>query len=146
MLDRVSQLARSFVCSSSTDAGCTGGSASASGWKPVSMKVAIGAVAGWCSGYASAKFGQMAALCIGGLFVLLQGLAYAGFISIDWGRVESSVAAKIDQNGDGKLDASDLRQIMRKVYNVLQYNVPGAAGFVPAFYAGFKSGWTLTPE
>jgi len=54
-----------------------------------------------CSGFALKKLGKLAAFGFGSLFVLLQGLAYSGYIDVNYGKLESDVSNVLDRNHDG---------------------------------------------
>jgi len=108
---------------------------------PFGGKFSFGALVGLCAGYALKKVGKAAALAVGISFLGLQGLAYGGYISINWKEVEKSAIEKLDQDGDGDFDGEDVKIIAHRVYAAIRYQVPGGAGFAIAFLYGFKQGW-----
>ena len=108
---------------------------------------------------------------IGGVVVLLGGLARAGYITVDVPKIEkqvlttSSLAAAIrcrphthpscrtsmphnqvltmlDMNKDGKLDADDYKFASQRALTLLEANGKVAAG---AFVAGFAYGFGARP-
>ncbi len=95
-------------------------------------QIAFGAVAGFVAGYALKKIGKLAALVIGVLFIAIQLLAWAGFLSVNWGVVQDRV--------DPLLQADTLGQAWRGLLTILTHNIPFAAAFVPAFLLGVKRG------
>jgi len=99
---------------------------------PWLQQIAFGGVAGFIAGYALKKVGKFVALALGLLFVAIQLLAWSGFVSVDWGAVQSQI--------DPLLEASALERAWRGVLRVLTYNIPFAAAFVPAMVLGLKRG------
>jgi len=69
----------------------------------------VGGLFGFCSGYAMKTISKAAAVLVGIGFMGVQFLSSAGYIHPDWKKVEEDVIAKLDQNGDGKLDLADAK-------------------------------------
>ena len=108
---------------------------------PYLSQMGMGGFFGVCSGYALKKIGRLAAVGTGVVFIFLQGLAYKGFIDINWEKVQAKVKEAIDLNNDGKLDGGDLLVLWNKyIKPVLTYHLPGAVGFPVGFLLGFKNG------
>ena len=85
------------------------------------------------SALAGAPDGQhLAALAIGLLFIVIQLLAWWGFLSVDWGVVQKTV--------DPLLESGSLNQAWRSLVTVMTYNIPFAAAFVPAMVLGIRRG------
>jgi uncharacterized membrane protein (Fun14 family) len=99
---------------------------------PFVEQLGFGAVAGFAAGFALKKVGKLMAVAVGLLFVVLQVLAYYGFISINWGVVQSSV--------DPMLTPNALGGAWHTVLSVLTYNIAFAAAFVPSLVWGLKRG------
>lgn len=99
---------------------------------PFVEQLGFGAVAGFAAGYALKKVGKIVAIAVGLLFVVVQVLAYYGFITINWHAVQGSV--------DPMLTPNALGGAWRTVLAVLTYNIAFAAAFVPAFVVGLKRG------
>lgn len=95
---------------------------------------------GICTGIAMKRIGNGAAAAIGVGFICLQGLSYAGYIKIDFGKVQKDVTKLVDANGDGKVDSSDLKLYWNKLQDVLSYNLPGASGFSAGVVMGLYWG------
>ena len=64
--------------------------------KPILSKLTFGSFVGYCSAYATKTAGKAAALAIGFGFIFFQGLVYAGYIDIDWGKVQSDAIKTVD--------------------------------------------------
>lgn len=99
---------------------------------PFVEQLGFGAVAGFAAGFALKKVGKLLAIALGLLFVVVQVLAYYGFVSINWGAVQKSV--------DPLFTPTALGGAWHTVLAVLTYNVAFAAAFVPSFVWGLKRG------
>ncbi len=95
-------------------------------------QIAFGAVAGFVAGYALKKVGKLVAIALGLLFIVVQLLAWTGFLSVNWVVVQEQV--------DPLLRADSLEQAWRGLLTLLTHNIPFAAAFVPAFVIGLKRG------
>lgn len=99
---------------------------------PWVQQIGFGAVAGFIAGYALKKVGKVVAIALGVLFVCLQLLAWWGLINVNWGVIQERV--------DPMLTSQSLQSGWRGLLDLLTYNVPFAAAFVPAFIWGMKRG------
>lgn len=95
-------------------------------------QIAFGAVAGFVAGYAVKKVGKFVALALGLLFIVIQLLAWTGFVSVNWIMVQESV--------DPLLRADSLERTWQGLLALLTYNIPFAAAFVPGFILGLRRG------
>lgn len=101
-------------------------------WAPWVQQIGFGALAGFVAGYALKKVGKVLALVLGLFFVGLQLLAWNGFVTIEWGRVQAEV--------EPLLETSSLNEGWRSLVTVMTYNLPFAAAFVPGFLVGLRRG------
>lgn len=99
---------------------------------PLATQLTLGAVIGFCVGFLFKKVGKTAAVLVGLAFVLLQVLAYAEIVTIDW----SPVAAWWDQ----ARRPENLERQWDVVYSLLFANVPALVGAVPGLILGIKKG------
>lgn len=99
---------------------------------PVLEQIGFGAVAGFVAGYALKKVGKVLAVALGLLFVAIQLLAYFGYVTVEWGRLQAEV--------EPLLGAESLGAAWRALLDVVTYNLPFAAAFVPSFVIGMKRG------
>jgi uncharacterized membrane protein (Fun14 family) len=99
---------------------------------PYLQQLSFGAIAGFAAGYALKKVGKVLALVLGIFFILLQVLAYYGFVSIDWIEVQNRV--------NPLLGSDSLGQMWQRLLNILTYNISFAAAFIPAFVIGLRKG------
>ena len=99
---------------------------------PYLQQLTFGAVAGFLVGYALKKVGKFVAIAIGLLFVVIQTLAYFGFLTVNWGEVQGRV--------DPLLEPESINDLWRGLVALLTYNITFAAAFVPALILGLKRG------
>mmetsp|Transcript_6553 Transcript_6553/g.8516 ORF Transcript_6553/g.8516 Transcript_6553/m.8516 type:complete len:125 (+) Transcript_6553:63-437(+) len=106
--------------------------------KPIIAKLGFGTVVGYCSGMAMKKIGKAVAFVIGMGFIVVQGAVSAGYIAVDWNKVQSDVVSTVDTNNDGKLDEEDVKAYWANVKKVLINGIPDAGGFSLGFLWGVK--------
>ena len=99
---------------------------------PFLEQLSFGVIAGFAAGYAVKKLGKLVAFALGLLFIVLQILAFYGFVTINWGEVQSRI--------DPLLEAESLRQFWQRLLAVLTYNITFAAAFVPGLLFGLRRG------
>jgi len=92
----------------------------------------FGGVAGLIVGYSAKKLTKLAALALGVLFIVLQLLAYYGFVTVHWGDVQSTAEAAW-RSPEGAT-------LVERGQQVLMANLPFAGGFAAGFVVGFKLG------
>ncbi|HXQ20832.1 MAG TPA: FUN14 domain-containing protein [Candidatus Acidoferrales bacterium] len=92
----------------------------------------FGGVAGAVVGYTAKKVTKLVALALGLTFILVQVLVYKGFITVDWGAVQSS-AETVWKDPHGVTLAD-------QAWQILSANLPFGGGFVTGFAIGFKLG------
>ncbi len=92
----------------------------------------FGGLAGAVVGYTTKKMTKMLALLLGALFVVIQLLAYYGWIQVDWVAVQSTAEQAV-QSEEG-------RGAAEQAWTILTANLPWGGGFVAGFALGFKLG------
>eukprot|EP00435_Cladocopium_sp_Y103_P016711 s2634_g4.t1 len=108
---------------------------------PLGQTVSLGGLMGVCSGFALKKVGKFAAGLFGALFCVQQALAYQGYVTMNWPKIEKDLTEFLDVNQDGKFDAGDLNVGYTKVLKVLQSNTAGlSGGFAGGFLLGVRVG------
>jgi uncharacterized membrane protein (Fun14 family) len=95
-------------------------------------QLGFGGMAGAVVGYAAKKIAKLTAILLGLLFILLQVLAYNGYISINWGAVQDS-AHEVWADPSGVTLAD-------RAWAMLTANLPFGGAFVAGFLLGFKLG------
>lgn len=103
---------------------------------PMGGQLTLGSTLGFCSGYALRIVGRAAAVGVGGAFMFIQGLAYTGYIQVDWRKVEKDYLRALDKDGDGKVTARDFEHIGRRTVDALAFNLPAGAGFTAGLAYG----------
>mmetsp|Transcript_37811 Transcript_37811/g.82959 ORF Transcript_37811/g.82959 Transcript_37811/m.82959 type:complete len:224 (+) Transcript_37811:43-714(+) len=109
---------------------------------PIGGQLTFGSTLGFASGVALRLAGRVAAVGVGTTFCIIQGLAYQGYIQVDWRRVERSYIHLLDQDQDGRVTASDFAIMFRQTVDCLAFNLPAGAGFT----AGLVYGLGATPK
>ena len=98
----------------------------------IAPSLGFGGAAGLVVGYTAKKLTKLLALLLGITFILLQVLVYEGFITVNWGAVETTAETVwTDPHGVTLAD---------RVWDVLTANLPFGGGFVAGFAIGIKLG------
>lgn len=92
----------------------------------------FGGVAGVVVGYTAKKLTKLAAILLALLFILVQVLAYQGWIHVEWTAVEQS--AKGIWVDDAGVTLAD------RAWAILTANLPFGGAFIAGFALGFKLG------
>jgi uncharacterized membrane protein (Fun14 family) len=92
--------------------------------------LSLGAILGFCAGYAIKKIGRMTALIVGLLFLALQIMAWQGLLTLHWPRIQTLAEPWLHQ-GSEQLSHWGLR--------ILQTNLPFGGGFVAALLIGLRA-------
>jgi uncharacterized membrane protein (Fun14 family) len=92
----------------------------------------FGGFAGAVVGYAAKKLTKLVALLLGALFILIQVLAYNGFLHVDWVALQSSA--------EHAMRSEEGRTVLQRAWDILSANLPWGGGFVAGFVIGFKLG------
>lgn len=92
----------------------------------------FGGVAGAIVGYTAKKIAKLAAILLGVLFIMVQLLAYYGFITVNWTVVQGT-AEEVWKDPQGTTVAD-------RAWDMLVANLPFGGGFVAGFTLGFKLG------
>ena len=103
-----------------------------SSWWPLASQLGVGVVAGFAVGYALKKVGKVLAVAVGLVFVVVQLLAYQGFLTVHWGEVEARI--------DPLLETDSLGAAWRSLVEVLTHNLVFAGAFVPGLILGLRRG------
>lgn len=99
---------------------------------PYAEQLGFGLVAGFAAGYTLKKLGKLAAIALGLVFMLVQALAYGGFITVNWGEVQARVDPLFEQDS--------LATAWDRLLAVLTYNLAFAGAFVPGLVLGLRRG------
>mmetsp|Transcript_37485 Transcript_37485/g.69906 ORF Transcript_37485/g.69906 Transcript_37485/m.69906 type:complete len:209 (+) Transcript_37485:39-665(+) len=112
---------------------------------PIGGQLTLGSTLGFASGVALRVVGRTAAVGVGCTFCLIQGLAYNGYIQVNWKAVEQSYLNLLDRDGDGQVGAGDLATVWHKTADCLAFNLPAGMGFTAGLAYGlgasFGTSW-----
>eukprot|EP00584_Thalassiosira_punctigera_P007664 CAMPEP_0172528126 /NCGR_PEP_ID=MMETSP1067-20121228/2619_1 /TAXON_ID=265564 ORGANISM="Thalassiosira punctigera, Strain Tpunct2005C2" /NCGR_SAMPLE_ID=MMETSP1067 /ASSEMBLY_ACC=CAM_ASM_000444 /LENGTH=137 /DNA_ID=CAMNT_0013311989 /DNA_START=116 /DNA_END=529 /DNA_ORIENTATION=+ len=108
-------------------------------YKPLIKNLTFSSFMGYCSAFTAKTIGKGVVFMAGLGFMTLQGLAYTGFIDVNWKNVEKSVVKKIDADNDGEITEKDLKLYWQKLKTILTNNIPDASGFGLGFMFGLRA-------
>ncbi|KAF9585092.1 hypothetical protein BGW38_003935 [Lunasporangiospora selenospora] len=103
-------------------------------------ELTFGAAMGLCSGFLFNKLGKMVMLVVGMAFVSLQLLVNAGYIQVNWVKIEHKFKEKFDVDRDGKVTVRDARHAFRGLIGILTTNFQFKSTFAGGFILGFRYG------
>ena len=89
----------------------------------IPTQLSYGFIAGYLSGYTLKKIGRVASLTFGVGFVILQVMAYNGYIDVNHDRLRKQIEEVLDRNGDGKVDTEDLERVVEEVKRVVGFGL-----------------------
>jgi uncharacterized membrane protein (Fun14 family) len=95
-------------------------------------ELGFGGVAGAIVGYTAKKVTKLVALVLGLLFIVVQGLVYLHFVSVDWNTVQHT-AEHVWRDAQGVT-------LAERSWDILIGNLPFGGGFIAGFALGFKMG------
>jgi len=99
---------------------------------PLIGQLTFGGLVGFLMGYALKKVGRVLAFALGLLLIVLAVLAYVGYITIDWERVQQDV--------NPLLEEENLSALWQKLLEVLTASLPTTSGFTVGFLLGLRKG------
>lgn len=92
----------------------------------------FGGLAGAAVGYTAKKLTKMLALLLGVVFIVIQALAYNGFVQVDWVGLQTTA--------EHAVYGEEGRSLAEQAWQMLTANLPWGGGFVAGFALGFKLG------
>mmetsp|Transcript_30397 Transcript_30397/g.81745 ORF Transcript_30397/g.81745 Transcript_30397/m.81745 type:complete len:165 (+) Transcript_30397:35-529(+) len=99
----------------------------------------VSGVLGYCSGKAARAVTSGVSVGVGIAFVALTILSKAGYVTINYTKLERDILSIADFNKDGKLDAVDYQFATQKFVHLLtDHGLSSATGFAAGFAAGYK--------
>ncbi|MFC4452938.1 FUN14 domain-containing protein [Deinococcus sonorensis] len=93
-------------------------------------ELSLGAIFGYCAGYAIKKIGRMTLLLVGLLFLAVQILAWQGLVTVHWSELQARAAPWLQQGG---------QQLSGWGLKVLTTNLPFGGAFVAALLVGLRA-------
>ncbi len=101
-------------------------------FQPYIGQLTFGGVAGFATGFAIKKVGRVVAIVVGILFIIVQLLASAGYISVDWVRIQKDVEPMLGQE--------NIKNVWQGLLALLTHNLPFGASFTVGLALGLKFG------
>eukprot|EP00434_Breviolum_minutum_P004887 symbB.v1.2.004312.t1/scaffold188.1/size279614/1 len=102
----------------------------------------------FAAGVALRTVGRVAAVGVGCTFCVIQGLAYHGYIEVNWRALEKDYLKMLDKDGDGQVGAGDLAHVWQKTVDCLAFNLPAGMGFTAGLAYGLgasaSTSWRLS--
>ena len=89
----------------------------------IPTQLSYGFIAGYLSGYTLKKIGRVASITFGVGFVILQIMAYNGYIDVNHDALRKEVEEILDRNGDGIVDTEDLERVVEEVKRVVGFGI-----------------------
>ncbi|PFX26816.1 FUN14 domain-containing protein 1-like [Stylophora pistillata] len=112
--------------------------------RPVVQQISIGGVSGWFAGYVFKRVGKLTLSAIGGGILLIQVAHRAGYININWKRMEKDVdkittkvkkeVKKIKKNEE-EIERG-IVALANRGYRYVKRNTAAATGFAGGFLLG----------
>ncbi|KAL7447019.1 hypothetical protein ACHAXM_011551 [Skeletonema potamos] len=127
----------------------------------IPTNLSYGFFAGYISGFALKKIGRIASITFGIGFVILQTLAYHGYVDVNHTKLARQVEEILDRNGDGVVDGEDVKSVVEELKRVVGFGIlnetekegegddddgikakaiAGGGGFGLGFWGGLRSG------
>jgi len=91
----------------------------------IPTNLSYGFFAGYLSGFALKKIGRAASLTFGVGFVILQTLAYQGYVDVNHDKLAKQIEGVLDRNGDGVVDGEDLKSVVDELRRVVGFGIEG---------------------
>lgn len=108
---------------------------------PALKEAGISSLFGFCSGYAVKQISRLVAIGVGLGFIGVQVAQKKGYIEQpDWAKMNTEFMKHADVNGDGKVDAADLKAGITGIQDYLGVGMPSVGGFGAGFMFGLYVG------
>ena len=89
----------------------------------------VGGLFGWFTGTAVKTVSRLLGCLLGILFILMQLLAYYGFVEWHWDAISNFIMGPAATAADAA---------SAKLWTILTYNLPFTGGFASGFYIGLR--------
>lgn len=96
--------------------------------KALGGQVTVGGVAGFATGYATKRIGQMLLVVVGMEIVAMQIMAQRGWISVDWKAIQNELSPHVEKEG------------IERAVDAVKFKLPFAGAFGAGCLAGLN--WT----
>lgn len=87
----------------------------------------------------SQTFGRLVLILVVLIFILVQALAWKGYVNLNWHQIGRAFKQSLDLDNDGRLGMGDLKQGAKQIWNVVGgYGIPSIAAVALGFYVGIS--------
>lgn len=102
----------------------------------------VSGVLGLCTGKAARAATSGVSMGVGCAFIALTILSKAGYVTVNYAKMERDILKLADLNKDGRLDRVDYTFASQRLVHLLSdHGLSSAAGFAAGFAAGYKQDW-----
>lgn len=102
-------------------------------------QILMGAGSGWFSGYLAMRVAKTTAFAVGGGIILLQIANEAGFVKVNWKKLNRNLEKVADRVEDQLVNSHNKKSISDKIIDFLKNNTPFTSGFVGGFLIGMAT-------
>lgn len=92
----------------------------------VGGQVTVGGVAGFATGYATKRIGQVLFLLVGLEIVALQAMAKRGWVTVDWKLISDELSPHVE------------KERLERAMDAVKYKMPFAGAFGAGWFAGLR--------
>lgn len=89
-------------------------------------QISVGLVLGVATGYATKRIGKALLLIVGGEIIVLQYLAFKGWLDVHWRKIAEDLTPTVNRN------------MFDRLLSILTYRLPFTSSFTAGLYAGLK--------
>lgn len=100
--------------------------------QPYIGQLTFGGIAGFATGYAIKTVGRIVAIALGLIFIVVQLLAQAGYINVDWTRLQQDVEPLLQEDR--------VKGFWDGLVGLLTNNLPFGGAFVAGLLLGLRRG------
>lgn len=111
--------------------------------RPAVQQITIGGISGWFAGYVCKRVGKLTLSAIGGGILVLQVAYRAGYININWKRMEKDmdkITKKVEKQVKKIRKNDDVEKgviaLANRGYKYARRNMAAASGFAGGFLLG----------
>lgn len=89
-------------------------------------QMTVGGVAGFATGYAVKRIGQLLLIVVGAELLVMQAMAQRGWIAVNWDLIQKELSPHVEKEG------------VERVFESIKYKMPFAGAFSAGCIAGLK--------
>lgn len=107
--------------------------------QPVYTQAAVGGASGWVAGFAFSRVGKAVAAALGGSLLLIHMGSKAGYISVDWEKLDKDMKTAqkdIGKKLGGVQNTRQTKSLLKRGSKFLSRNMVAVGGFLGGFFLG----------